>query len=83
MKSKVRINQSALKHGLSGADIHKILDNFIYEDPIEGESNKFLVVGFDANGNLAEMVYEYVDNEIIHVFYAMKCRKAVLDLFEQ
>lgn len=64
------------KHG------NRILDNFIYEDPLETETAKFLVVGFDASGNLVEMVYEYADDEIIHVFHAMKCRKGVLDLFE-
>jgi hypothetical protein len=81
--SGVRINKSALKHGILEADIRIALENFIYEDPIVGEENKFLVVGFDGSGNLIEVVYEYVENELIHVFHAMKCRKAVLELFER
>jgi uncharacterized DUF497 family protein len=81
--SDVRINKSALKHGISEPDIRIALMNFIYEDPIAGEENKFLVVGFDGNGNLIEVVYEYIEDETIHVFHAMKCRKTVLGLFER
>jgi hypothetical protein len=81
--SGVRINKSALKHGISDIDIRLALANFIYEDPIFGEENKFLSVGFDRSGNLVEIIYEYIEDETIHVFHAMKCRKAVLKLFEK
>jgi uncharacterized DUF497 family protein len=81
--SGVRINKSALKHGISETDIRVALMNFIYEDPLVGEENKFLAIGFDGNGNLIEVVYEYIEDETIHVFHAMKCRKAVLELFEK
>jgi hypothetical protein len=81
--SDVRINKSALKHSISETDIRIALVNFIYEDPIAGEENKFLAIGFDGNGNLVEIVYEYLEDETIHVFHAMRCRKAVLELFER
>jgi uncharacterized DUF497 family protein len=81
--SDVRINKSALKHGISETDIRLAFVNFIYEDPISGEENKFLAVGFGGNGNLVEIIYEYIEDETIHVFHAMKCRKAVLELFEK
>ncbi|MDR2610009.1 MAG: hypothetical protein LBC58_00970 [Clostridiales Family XIII bacterium] len=81
--SNVRINKSALKHGIAEEDIRAALANFIYEDPITGEENKFLAVGFDRSGNLIELIYEYVEDKTIHVFHAMKCRKAVLELFER
>jgi uncharacterized DUF497 family protein len=81
--SNVRINKSALKHGISEADIRVALVNFIYEDPIVGEENKFLAVGFDGSGKLLEVIYEYIEEETIHVFHAMKCRRAVLELFER
>jgi hypothetical protein len=42
--SDVRINKSALKHGILEVDIRIALTNFIYEDPISGEENKFLAV---------------------------------------
>jgi uncharacterized DUF497 family protein len=81
--SDIRINKSALKHGISEADIRMALANFIFEDPIYGEENKFLAIGFDGNGNLVELVYEYIEDEFIHVFHAMKCRKAILELFDK
>jgi uncharacterized DUF497 family protein len=81
--SSARINKSALKHGISEADIRMAIVNFIYEAPISGEENKFIAIGFDGSGNLVEVVYEYIENETIHVFHAMKCRKAVLELFEK
>jgi len=83
MNKHVKINQSALKHGISGKDICLALETFIYEDPLDDEQDKFLVVGFDGNGNLLEIIYEFVDDEVIHVFHAMKCRKGVLELFEK
>jgi hypothetical protein len=81
--SDVRINKSALRHGISETDIRLTLINFIYEAPIAGEADKFLAVGFDERGNLIEVIYEYVDDDAIHVFHAMKCRKAILELFER
>jgi len=83
MNRLIQINQSALKHGVSETDICLALETFIYEDPLEDEQDKFLLVGFDTNGNLIEIVYEFVDDEIIHVFHAMKCRKGVIELFER
>jgi hypothetical protein len=83
MEKRIKINQSALKHGIFEQDICLAIENFIYEDPVESEENKFLLIGFDKSGNLLEIIYEFVDNEIIHVFHAMRCRKSVLDLFER
>ena len=82
MSKNVQINQSALKHGLSEEDICLALETFIYEDPLDNETGKFLLVGFEGSGNLVEIIYEFTDDEIIHVFHAMKCRKGVLELFE-
>ena len=72
-----------MKHGISEKDIRLALETFIYEEPLDGESDKYLVIGFDENGNLVEIIYEYVDDQIIHVFHAMKCRKSVLEQFEK
>jgi len=40
--------------------------------------NKYLLVGFDTNGNPVEIMYNRIDGERINVFHAMKCRKAFL-----
>lgn len=77
----MRINKSALKHGISEADIRLALANFIHEAPLDDAEDKYLVVGFNSRGNLIEIVYETTESGIIHVFHAMRCRKGVLDLF--
>jgi hypothetical protein len=47
---------------------------------MEKHSNKYLVIGFDLNGNLLEIMYNLVDEDAdgvgtANVFHAMKCRK--------
>jgi hypothetical protein len=42
----------------------------------EDDENKYLIIGFDIDGNLLEIMYNVIDEETINVFHAMKCRKA-------
>jgi hypothetical protein len=42
---------------------------------MEKYANKYLVIGFDFNGNLLEVMYNLVDEDTANVFHAMKCRK--------
>jgi hypothetical protein len=42
---------------------------------MENHINKYLVIGFDLNGNLLEIMYNLVDKDTANVFHAMKCRK--------
>ena len=48
---------------------------------MEKHVNKYLVIGFDLNGNLLEIMYNLVDEDattgvgVANVFHAMKCRK--------
>jgi hypothetical protein len=39
---------------------------------VEGFENKYLVVGFDTNGNLVEVMYKLADSDIANIFHAMK-----------
>jgi hypothetical protein len=47
------------------------MDGLIEED---GET-KYLSIGFDKSGNLLEVMYNYLDERLVKVFHAMKCRK--------
>lgn len=75
-------NKSAFKHGLTKADILRAFETFIYEDPVEGVDNKYLLLGFNTHGNLIEVMYNRIDEDALNVFHAMLCRRAFLDLIE-
>jgi hypothetical protein len=80
MYAGIKFNQSAFKHGVTEADILWAFETFIYEDPIDGADNKYLVLGFNIHGNLIEVMYNRIDQDNINVFHAMPCRRAFLAL---
>jgi hypothetical protein len=65
---------SAFKHGVSAAHIHHALALPEYEGPLENDGDKRIVLGFDLNGNLLEILYNQIDGQTAKVFHAMKCR---------
>ena len=50
----------------------------LIDELIEGFDNKYLIIGFDLNSNLIEVMYNLVDEDIANIFHAMKCRKEFL-----
>ncbi|MDR1211213.1 MAG: hypothetical protein LBK40_03165 [Spirochaetaceae bacterium] len=76
MEVAIELHQSALKHGISEADIKGAIKNVIYDDIVDGFDDKHLLLGFDSNGNLLEILYNFIDEQSVNVFHAMKCRKA-------
>jgi len=48
----------------------------LFDGLIEGYNNKFLLTGFDTQGNILEIMYNLVDEYTVHIFHAMRCRKA-------
>jgi hypothetical protein len=74
----VQINESALRHDITEEDIHRALATVVFDGLLPKYSNKFLLIGFDCNGNLLEIMYnirEEREDESYNVFHAMKCRK--------
>jgi hypothetical protein len=63
-----------VKHGVTEADIFMAFETYIFEDPIEGEDNKFLLVGFDTKANPIEVMYNRINAGRINVFHAMPLR---------
>ncbi|MDR2490403.1 MAG: hypothetical protein LBD20_03265 [Spirochaetaceae bacterium] len=57
MDERVRYKPSAFKHGVTQNQILHVLDDPRYECPVEIYENKYLVLGFDAAGNLLEIMY--------------------------
>jgi hypothetical protein len=54
----------------------------MYDDTFEDDPEKHLLIGFDTNATLLEILYNVVDEQTIKVFHAMKCTntfRALLD----
>ena len=72
---------SAFKHGISEKDIRHAFEIRLSDHPMPGEENKNLLIGVSCSGIALEVMYNELDNNVIKVFHAMKCRKAYRDFF--
>ena len=75
MYTNIYCNPSAFKHGVTIRDIDCAMAVPLVDRLMENHINKYLVIGFDLNGNLIEIMYNLVDEDTANVFHAMKCRK--------
>jgi len=80
----LEFNEAAFIHNVTREDIRFAFDTARFDGIIdEDESdNKHLVIGFDRNANLIEVMYNVIDENSINVFHAMKCRKGFLHLIK-
>ena len=70
----VEFNKSAFNHGISKDAIRQAIVNAVYDDIWDEAADKHLLMGFDYNGNLLEIMYNVIDDDSINVFHALKCR---------
>jgi hypothetical protein len=80
MYANIYCNPSAFKHNVTVNDINCAMAVPLVDRLMEKHINKYLVIGFDLNGNLIEIMYNLVDEDangvgIANVFHAMRCRK--------
>ena len=75
----IEILPSATKHGQSRDDIICALEQNIYDETLEDEPNKTLVIGYDNNARLLEIIFHVVTDEHIVVFHSMPCRKYYIE----
>jgi hypothetical protein len=70
--------------GFHDADIRFAISTARYDAKIDEDEfdNKHLIIGFDRNVNLLEIMYNVIDEDTINVFHAMKCRKTFLPLIK-
>jgi hypothetical protein len=68
-------NRSTFKHQYTERDIETALATALIDELMEGFDNKYLVVGFDTNGNLVEVMYNLVGEDVVNIFHAMKPNK--------
>jgi hypothetical protein len=80
----VIINESALKHkDITEEDILQALAFPLVDRLMPKYQNKYLLIGFDRNGNLLEIMYNIRTDGNYNVFHAMKCRKEFYHLAEE
>ena len=83
MDIRIIYKQSAFKHKITEEDIQWAFNSAKYDRLVEGYDNKYLLIGFDRNGNLIEIIYSDLGENTASAFHAMKCRKALLSLLSQ
>jgi hypothetical protein len=82
MDVAIEFNPAALKHGVSEADIRLAIINALYDDVVDDAHDKHLVLGFDRNGNLLEILYNIINENSMNVFHAMNCRSIFFHLLD-
>jgi hypothetical protein len=56
----IKFSQSAFKHGITEAAIRRVCLNAIYDDILDEDEDKHLLLGFDGNGNILEILYNVI-----------------------
>ena len=69
---------SAFKHNITEADIRWAVRTHICDVLIDEYENKYAIIGYDTAGNLIEIMYNLINEQLIKVFHAMKCRNSFL-----
>ncbi|MDR0320463.1 MAG: hypothetical protein LBI28_03090 [Treponema sp.] len=82
MEVIVKCVPSAFNHDITEANIRHAILNWIYDDVFEDNTEKHLLIGFDSNANLLEILYNVIDEQNVRVFHAMKCRDSLLPLLD-
>ena len=82
MDVEIIFSKSAFKHGKSEADIRWAFKTIKYDAILEemGWSDKHLLIGFDRNAELIEILYNDIDDDTVRVFHAMNCRNSFRSL---
>ena len=83
MDIAIEFNPSAFKHGISEEDIRTAIERFVYNEVMEDDEDKHLLLGFDTHANLLEIIYNKIDAQTINIFHVMRCRKAYYSLAEE
>ena len=72
---KIEVLDSALKHGISRETVLFVFENYFFDEAVDNDPAKTLMVGYDENANLVEMIAYEIEEDYLVVFHAMPCRK--------
>jgi len=81
MFPNIEFNKSAFKHGKTEENIQYAMWHPLHEQLLELYENKWLIIGYDTNGNLIEVAYNIINDDTVNVFHAMPCRNKFLSQF--
>ena len=82
MEVTIKYAPSAFKHNINEANIRHAIQNWRYDDIIKDDPGKHLLIGFDCNANLLEIMYNIIDEQTVKIFHAMKCTNTHRKLLE-
>ncbi|GHU68280.1 hypothetical protein AGMMS49983_20740 [Clostridia bacterium] len=68
MYMEIEFNESAFRHGISETDVRNAVESFVFDEEMDGYSNKYMLLGFDVNGLLIEIMYNIVDEKVLRSF---------------
>jgi hypothetical protein len=74
MDEAITFVKSAFKHHVTAEAIRHAFNKPVYDHPLTGNAEKHLLLGFDGNANLLEILYNVIEPDKIRVFHAMPCR---------
>ena len=74
MGPEIIFRPSAFKHGIKEADIRWAINTHLCDVLMDEYEDKYAVIGFDTSGNLIEIMYNLINDQMITVFHAMRCR---------
>ena len=83
MQADIVFSESAFKHGVTEGDIRNAFATLLYDEAGVLDDDKFLVIGFDVDRNLIEVIYSIMSDGNIRVFHAMRCRTEYLKYIER
>jgi hypothetical protein len=75
--------ESALKHGVTEADIRHAFENYRTIRQFQDRENVYLLVGFDLKANPIEILYNEFEENGVNIFHAMSCQSRFLRLLEE
>ena len=83
MELEYRFRESALKHGVTEADVRHAFENYRVIRQFRDRENMYLLIGFDTKANPIEILYNEFGDNGVNVFHAMECQSRFLRLLEQ
>ena len=83
MDLQFKFRESALKHGVTEADIRHAFENYRIIRQFQDRENVYLLIGFDLKANPIEILYNEFGENGVNVFHAMPCQSRFLRLLEE
>ena len=80
MEEEFIFKKSAFKHGIVEEDIRNAFKQRMFDHVLSEKDDKNLLLGLARDGVLLEIMYNVLDDDVINVFHAMKCRKTYFAL---